>query len=92
MLEKKTFYFLRDFVKKKFLSKKNSHVQISKWFTKYNDGMIGCMGPQQRSGRWYCLQMHARNHITMPCGIVEGHPAAHLGLAMWAILDHSQHA
>jgi len=43
-------------------------------------------------GRWHGLPMHAWNRITVPRGIVEGHPAAHSGAAMRAILDHFQQA
>jgi len=38
------------------------------------------------------LLMHARNRIAVPRGDVEGHPAAHSGAAVRAILDHLQQA
>jgi len=40
------------------------------------------------SRRGHGLLMHAQNRIPVLRGIVEGHPAAHSGAAVRAILDH----
>ena len=56
--------------------------------------MEGCKeggdGARSDTGRWHGLLMHVRNRITLPHGIVEGHPAVRSGASMRALRPFSR--
>jgi len=49
-------------------------------------------GARSGPGRRHGLPMHARNHIAVPRGIVEGHPAALSDASVRPILDYFRQA